>query len=103
MAVKSFCYWGIGSVGDGSSTSVQFNFLTDPFVLGNAGAPSIPSQISPAFALTLSNLPTAITVISSSDGQTVTPTLGSLGNVTFSWPVAIPNGTAVTMYGLLEF
>lgn len=103
MALKSFCYWGLGIIGDGAATSVQVNFLTDPFVLGMSGAPSIPSQISPAFALTLSNLPTGINVISCSDGQTVTPTLGSLGNVTFSWPIAVPNGTGVTMYGRLEF
>lgn len=103
MALRPFCYWGLGIDGDGSSTSVTVNLLTDPFVLGMSGAPSIPSQLSSAFAITLANLPSGINVISCSDGQTVTPTLGLLGAVTFSWPIAIPNGTSVTMYGRLEF
>lgn len=103
MALKPFCYWGIGTVGDGASTSVIYNLLTDPFVLGLPGAPSIPSTFSATFSLGLSNLPTGMDVISSSDAQTVTVSLGLLGAVTFSWPTAIPNGVAVTMYGKMEF
>src|SRR2546421_6892743 len=103
MAIKPWCYWSLGVVGDGSTTSQTFNMLTDPFVLGAAGATGGGAALGFTFSVGLSNLPSAITVVSSSDGQTVTPTLGTLGSVTFSWPVAIPANTEVTMYGILEF
>lgn len=103
MAMKPWCYWSLGVVGDGTSTSVTFNLLTDPFALGAAGAQGGGVTLGFTFTVSLSNLPSALTVISCSDGQTVTPTLGMGGAVTFSWPVAIPANTEVTMYGALEF
>lgn len=103
MAIKPWCYWSLGIVGDGSTNSQQFNFLTDPFVLGAAGAVGGGTALDLTFTLGISNLPTGITCMYSSDGQTVTPTLGSAGAVTFAWPVAIPAGDLVTMYGALEF
>lgn len=103
MALKPWCYWSLGVEGDGASTSATFNLLTDPFVLGAAGATGGGAALGFTFTLGLSNLPSALKVTASSDGQTVTPTLGSGGNVTFSWPVAIPANTEITMYGVLEF
>lgn len=103
MAIRPWCYWSLGVVGDGSTTSQSFNLLTDPFVLGAAGATGGGAALDLTFTVGLSNLPSAISVTSCSDGQTVTPTLGTMGNITFSWPVAIPAGTPISMYGVLEF
>lgn len=103
MALKPWCWWSLGVVGDGTSTGATFNLLTDPFVLGAAAAPGGQTALAVTFTVSLSNLPSAITVDSCSDGQTVTPTLGSLGSIGFSWPIAIPAGTPVSMYGHLEF
>lgn len=103
MAIKPWCYWSLGVVGDGTTTNQQFNLLTDPFVLGAAGGVGGGAELDLTFTLGISNLPTGITWMYSSDGQTVTPTLGMAGAVTLSWPVAIPAGTLVTMYGVLEF
>lgn len=103
MALKPWCYWSLGVEGDGSTTSQIFNMLKDPFVLGAAGATGGGAALGFTFTVGLSNLPTAIKVTSCSDGQTVTATLGTLGNITFSWPVAIPADTEVSMYGVMEF
>lgn len=103
MALKPWCYWSLGVVGDGTTTSQQFNLLTDPFVLGAAAGTGGGAELALTFTMGISNLPTGITVDSSSDGQTVTPTLGMAGAVTFSWPIAVPADTPVTMYGILEF
>lgn len=103
MSLKAFCYFGAGIVGDGSSVSITANLLADPFVLGLPGAPSIPSQLNPAFAVTLSNLPSGIGVIASSDGQSVSASLGLAGAVTFTFPNAPVSGQLVTLYGKLEF
>ena len=102
MAIKSYCYFSIGFIGDGTSTSKVVNFTTSPFVLGGAGGAGTALQLSPNF--TLSNLlPTGTSGVNSSDGQVCTVTIGLLGAVTFSWPAAIPNGTGVLVYGFLEF
>src|SRR4029077_19245224 len=100
MAIKSFVYWAIGVVGDGTSTSVTKNLITDPFVLGGGGICSTGASAPElTFSLTLSNLPSAIAVDASSDGQIATVSLGILGNVTFTWPNPIPNGTRVALSG----
>lgn len=103
MAIKPFCFWGVGSVGDGSSTSVTFNLLTDPFVLGSAAAPGAGSDLNLTINLTATLLPTGITVIASSDGNTPTASLGILGNVVLTWPTALASGYGQTVYGRLEF
>lgn len=103
MAIKPWCYWSIGVQGDGSITSASLNLLSDPFVLGAAAGAGAGAQLGTTFLVSISNLPSSISVVASSDGQTVTPTLGSGGAVSFAWPIAIPAGDFVTMYGKLTF
>jgi hypothetical protein len=102
MALKPWCYWSIGTKGDGTSTSATYNLLTSPFMLSGIASGS-GVGMSLTFQVALSNLPSSIEVIGSSDGQTVTGTVGLLGAITFTWPTAIPNGDFVTMYGRLIF
>jgi hypothetical protein len=101
--MKPWCYWSVGVVGDGTATSVTLNLLTDPFVIGGATAAGSGPQLALTFSIGLSNLPSSIDVLSCSDGQSVTTTLGILGAVTFSWPNAVPNGQSIYMYGHLTF
>lgn len=103
MAMKPWCYWSVGIVGDGSATSVTLNLLTDPFVIGGATAAGAGPQLALTFTIGLSNLPSAIDVLSSSDGQAVSVTLGALGAINFSFPIAVPNGDKVYLYGHLTF
>lgn len=103
MAMKPWCYFTLGYRGDGSTTQQVFNLLSDPFALAPAASPAEGTNIQFSFSLSLSILPTAIEVIGSSDGQTVTPTLGSLGNITFAWPDPPSSNENHTLLGRLFF
>ena len=102
MAIKQTCYVSLSVVGDGTSTSETANFNTSPFVYGGIGSIGSPQTFSTGF-LSLSTLPCSITITSSTDGQTISTSIGLLGAVTFTWPTAIPNGTVVTWSGYVEF
>lgn len=102
MSIKQVCYFSMTFVGDGTSTTENTNVSTSPFIFGGAGSKGDPKFFSPLWNAT-SPLPTGVQGVNSSDGQTCTVTIGLLGAVTFSWPVAIPNGTVVTVDGLFEF
>jgi len=102
MAMKSYCYFSIGFVGDGTSVSKTVNFNTAPFVLGGAGGAGTALQLSPNFALS-TLVPTSLDSLTSSDGQAVTASIGALGAVTFTWPNAVPAGDSVLVQGYLEF
>jgi hypothetical protein len=99
--MKTTCYFGIGFLGDGSSTSKTVLFATGAFVVGGLVGPGSAPQMSPGFTLGTTN-PSGVTVVSSSDGQTVTASC-SLGSVTFTFPIAIPSGDRVGVYGYFDF
>lgn len=98
--IKPWCYWTIGVVGDGVTTQQTLNLISDPFSI--SPAQSIAGSVF-TFKVSSTVLPTGMDVIASSDGQTVTPSLGLLGNITLSWPIPIPNGDKVTVFGRLTF
>lgn len=83
--------------GDGSTLSKTFNCLTAPIIWGDP-------RPSATFDLT-QTLPTDVLNIDSSDGKTVTATVGLLGSITFTWPTgqAIPSGQHVIVSWDFEF
>ena len=104
MAMKSWCYFGIAVRGDGTSAAITLDLATAPFVFGGGSgvgsAPQLPAGFSARGVA-----PTAVEVISSSDGKTVSPSLGLLSAVTFTWQSADKpaNGVDVTLYGRLLY
>lgn len=103
MSMKTVCYFSLGVMGDGTSTSITVNFNTAPFVLSSFGSvPGSAPQLSLGF-IGSTLLPSAIGDLYSSDTQILSATLGLLGSVTFSWPNAIPSGIKETIYGILRF
>lgn len=101
--IKTACYFALGFVGDGTATTKQVSFASGPWILGGLSGVGAAPQMSAGFALG-SLLPTRVTVVSSSDGQAVSNSIGGFGtNVTFTWPVAIPNDTYVSIYGYFDF
>lgn len=104
MAMKPFCYWSFSLTADGSSTSLAVNLLTDPFGLSQTSPPGSVATIGNPFALSISNLPTGITIIATSSGTApASVSLGMVGAVTFTWSSAPTNGETIQMYGKLEF
>jgi len=89
-------------MGDGSSTSITITVATAALVMQ---FPLVRSsdEASTKFDLTSLTVTNAVNLISS-DGQTISATVGLLGaTITFDWPIAVPNGTRVTVYGDLVF
>ena len=96
MAMKPYCYFSIGLIGDGVSASHAVDFKTTPFVFGGAGGEGTALQLSPNLS------PTSLESITSSDGQVVTAVVAA-GEVTFTWPIAVPEGDTVLLQGAILF
>lgn len=98
MSIKSYCYFAIGFIGDGSTTTKTANLLTAPFVLGGATAAGAGPAIASPFAISLGDLPSAVESLTSGVSCTV-----ALGVITFTFDTAPADGALVTVYGLLKF
>lgn len=98
MAIKTYCYFAIGFIGDGSSTTKTASLLTAPYAIGAATAAGAgPSMASP-FDIALGNLPSAVESLTAG----VTCTI-SMGVITFTFSSAPDTDELVTVYGLLKF
>lgn len=103
-AVKPWCYFVLGVVGDGTTTTQVFNLNTDPFVLASPFAPPTDSYFVGSTAGTFSSLTPTGVEIDSTDGPTISSiSLGLGGNVTIVWSSAIANGTPVRVTGKIIF
>ncbi len=83
--------------GDGSSTSVQCNLVTNPVYF------SVPSADYPTLSPTANATPSSVSDVSTSGGLTVSTTSVTLGVLTVNFTSAPANGTIYTVFGYLEY
>jgi hypothetical protein len=97
MGIKPAIQFSLYLIPDGIANSVTVVIATAPFMFVSTGLLSSTFNISTV-------LPTAITGVSSSDGQVLTATFGLLNTtIKFSWPNPPTGGSSVTVYGTFEF
>ena len=95
MAAKSAIYWRLTVVGDGADTTYAATIATAPFVVTDI--------LVPGFDLA-APMPNGVIDLSSSDGQAVTAALSAMNTIcTFTWPIAIPAGDIVNVYGKFTY
>lgn len=98
MALKTYCYFAIGFLGDGTATVKTASLLTAPFAIGAATAAGAGPALASPFDIALGNLPTAVESLTLGVSCTI-----ALGIITFTFDVAPGSGELVTVYGLLKF
>lgn len=87
--MKTLVNFLVRVMGDGVSTTSAIALATAPI---NADAPVSMASV----------VPTGVISLSSSDGQAVTAAILA-GVCTLTWPLAVPNGKVVEVYGQFVF